>query len=190
MADTIWGIDAQTVTTFDSAYKLSFAPAVQALWAVSDFQQRRAQGLALAQQGYLIDVETMVFLADPYITQFMRQQYGLFWTPSGLQAPIENAMNGGVYSVASPQPVGSLKVSTSVADYPPFTPPAPPPAPQSQVGVDAGFEINGLEVYFNVGFTTYPEGTPSEDGKYIFHLLGNELMALSQRIGVWLRKAT
>jgi len=38
--------------------------------------------------------------------------------------------------INSPPP-GSIKVSTNIADYPPFAPPSPPPAPPATLPIDA-----------------------------------------------------
>jgi hypothetical protein len=190
MADTIWGFPAAQVTTFDNAYKASFDPRIQALWGVADFDARKAEALALAQEGLLIDVPIMVYLCDPFVTQFLRKQYGLFWTPSGLQTPLSNASFGGPYSVASPQPVGALKVSIDPADYPAFVPPppvpVPPPLPVATPGNDLGFKINGYEVFSSSAQQHYVEGTETPDQQYSYHLLGNPLTSPLERVGVWL----
>ncbi len=70
----------------------------------------------------------------------MRAQFGYTWVPSALQPPVTIApgltRNPGVvaYNPLDP-PAGSIKVSTNIADYPPFTPP-PQPTPQTPAGDD------------------------------------------------------
>ena len=73
--------------TPDQAYWASQPPAVQALQNMPD-DQRYAAAQQLANEGYTIDVPIMVWGWDPLATMVMRQDDGLTWVPSAMQADI------------------------------------------------------------------------------------------------------
>lgn len=112
-----------TQQIFDLAYWASLAPAVQAL-AVAPENERYSMAESLALSGYKIDVPIMVENWDPFLCMNLRAGLGYTWVPSALQPPIELApglIQQGVpsYDPSNP-PVGSIKVSVNLADYPPY----------------------------------------------------------------------
>lgn len=186
---TIWGFDAATLTAFDAAYWAYQPTAVQALKNANkglDASQT-VQSVVLAQQlmsqGYVIDVPIMVWGWDPYATMYIREFVdGFTWVPSGGQSA------GGGTGVPPP---GAIKVSTNLADYPPFAPPVvPPPPATSPIGGDLGFKINGCEVFSCSALDPLPVGFPYTDpstGKvYVKTQLGGSLMGIGQAYCVWL----
>ncbi len=129
-------------SAFDTAYWSSQPPAVASLQSIAGEGQRETVAQALAQQGMIIDVAIMVWGWDPWKVMLLRQTYGYTWVPSMLQ-PNVTAAPGGMPPFGQPPydpnnpPRGSIKVSTSIADYPPFTPPSPPPAPPATLPAGA-----------------------------------------------------
>lgn len=73
--------------TPDDAYWAEQPPAVQALRNMPPDQVGQA-ALALAKQGYKIDVPIMVWQWDPLTTMIERQNYGYTWVPSALDSPV------------------------------------------------------------------------------------------------------
>lgn len=113
-------------TLTDAIYWAHQPPAVQALqnYTGTDITPK---ALALAVQGYTIDVYIQVWHMDPVCTMGLRHDYGYTWVPSALQPNIAIAPNLSVpgqvaYDAAHP-PTGSILVSLNAADYPPFNPP-------------------------------------------------------------------
>ncbi|HLG99823.1 MAG TPA: hypothetical protein VKX49_26170 [Bryobacteraceae bacterium] len=127
---------------FADAYWASQPTPVQALRALAS-PDRITLAMELAQQGFVIDVPIMVGLAvtgdqmDPLECMTIRQVDGLSWVPSALQPSIGFLPGGGnaPYNPYDPlhPPAGAIKVSTSLADYPPFAAPAPIVAPANNV---------------------------------------------------------
>src|ERR1700693_3400963 len=120
-------------TAFDKAYWASEPPELQALPAIEDFTQRSTRAAVLAAQGFVVDVPIMVWSWDPYLVMTMRSNYGYTWVPSALQsnvlvAPGVSQPGTVPYDPAHP-PTGSIRVSTSLADYPPLNPPVAVPLP-------------------------------------------------------------
>lgn len=161
-----------TQQQFDQAYWASQPPEIQALQTI-DPAQRATQAATLATNGFIIDVQIMVWGWDPYLVMSMRAQYGYTWVPSALQPPISIApglTEPGVvpYNPADPPP-GSIKVSTNIADYPPYAPPTPPPstsptpAPSDPVGVQTIGNI-----YTSVPGDNYPNGATYTDPRGTF----------------------
>jgi hypothetical protein len=144
---------------------------VQALEGITDPDQRAAQAAALATTGLTIDVPIMVWGWDPYLVMTMRAQFGYTWVPSALQPPVTiapgDAQPGVVpYNPLNPPP-GSIKVSTNLADYPPFTP-APAPTPQAPASSDpVGLQSIG-NIYLSVRGETYPDGAEFTDTRGTF----------------------
>ncbi len=129
---------------FDAAYWPAQPPAVQALQTISDQDARATAASKLASMGYLIDVPIMVWGWSPFLTMWMRQQYGYTWVPSALMPPVELAPGVSVpgavpYDPLNP-PAGAIIVTT--IPLPPFVKPTPLPTPASQptslVGKDEG----------------------------------------------------
>lgn len=69
----------------------SLPPQVKAMMAIPDLKSRMAQAINLANQGFSIDLEIMVYLDDPYLVNQMRAQDGYTWVPSILQPNVEVA---------------------------------------------------------------------------------------------------
>lgn len=131
MSDTLWGIPTSITQPFDTAYWLSFPPEVQALQSLSAGSQERetaAEAVALAGKAY-IDVPIHVWGWSPYLTMLIRQSAGYTWIPNALQANVPTVPGADLpgltpYDPKNPPP-GSIKVSTNIADFPPFTPQLP-----------------------------------------------------------------
>src|ERR1700678_2721735 len=157
---------ATTQQQFDQAYWASQPPEVQALPGIADPDQRAAQAATLATDGFTIDVPIMVWGWDAYLVMTMRAQFGYTWVPSALQPPVSIApgtTQPGVipYNPADPPP-GSIKVSTNVSDYPPFTLPAQP-TPQTPAGIDpVGLQSVG-NIYLDVPGENYQNGATYTD---------------------------
>jgi hypothetical protein len=160
-----------TQQQFDQAYWASQPPEIQALQQISDPNQRAAQAATLATSGFIIDVPIMVWGWDPYLVMTMREQMGYAWVPSALQPPIAIAPGNtelGVapYNPADPPP-GSIKVSTNIADYPPYAPAQPaatgPTVPADPVGVQTIGNI-----YTSVPGEDYPNGATYTDNRGTF----------------------
>ncbi len=163
-----------TQQQFDQAYWGSQPPEVQALPGITNQDQRAARAAELATKGFTIDVPIMVWVWDAYLVMSMRQQFGYTWVPSALQAPVSIApgiSQAGVipYDPLHP-PAGSIKVSTNIADYPPFM---PPPVPQTPVGEDpVGLQSIG-NLYLSIPGETYPDGAKFTDdrGTFLKHMV-------------------
>jgi len=136
-------------SVFDAAYWAHQPPAVQALQAISDPTERNKQGAQLAAEGFVIDDRIMITGWDAYSIMGLRADFGLSYVPSAFELG-----------------TGSIKVSTSLADYPPFVPPAPPvvpPAPTSKVGRNLGGNY-----YIVLDHTGLLDGQPYSDPRGIF----------------------
>lgn len=105
--------------TPDQAYWAEQPAAVQVLQNMP-LDQRGQAALALAQQGYTIDVPIMVNGGDPLTIMMERQQYGYTWVPSAMQSPVDLAPGlnfpGLTAYDASNAPAGSIAVSTAFAE--------------------------------------------------------------------------
>jgi hypothetical protein len=156
---------------FDQTYWASQPPEVQALPGIADAVQRATQAATLATDGFTIDVPIMVWGWDAYLVMTMRTQFGYTWVPSALQPPVSIApgiAQPGVvaYDPLHPPP-GSIKVSTNIADYPPFAP-AAQPKPQTQAGDDpVGLQSIG-NIYLSVPGETYQNGAQFTDTRGTF----------------------
>jgi len=130
---------------FNAAYWASRPPEVRALRNIESFSSERAQAaLALAEKGIAIDTELEAIGAyQPYETMHYRSYNGYPWFPGLMSGkffspgfvPPEPVPGISIYDPKNPAP-GSLKVSTDIADFPPFDPPPPvtPPADLPMVG--------------------------------------------------------
>lgn len=197
---SIWGFPASTVTAFDAAYWASQPTAVQALKGASNanppnggLPENVILAQQLMQQGYTIDVPVMVWQFDPYMTMYLREFVdGFSWVPSAGQAP------GGGTGIIPP---GAIKVSTNLADYPPFNPPPIPVQPPltNPIGPDMGFQMGatGVGAPFNAPCEVFscsatdpnPVGyiyKSTAGAMYLKYALGSELMSPTQRVCVWL----
>ncbi len=153
---------------FDQAYWASQPPEVQ---AIESMASPEATALSLAAKGFVIDVPIMIWKWDPWKVMRLRQQYGYTWVPSALQPPIQEApgINEPGLTPYDPNnpPAGSIKVSTNLADYPPFNPPAPaPPSPQT---TDYVGSLDFGNTYFAL------PGDPTPDGVIVTDVRGSFL---------------
>lgn len=134
-----------TNSKFNKAYWLSQPPEIRAMASLSDREKRAAEAWTLAMDGKIIDGALHVDLFDPWYTMLVRQYLGLKWVPSYLQPPFTVAQHVaadwpsiGKYAQDT-QPLGSIKVSTNIEDYPPFdkpeveAQPVYPPGPWMQI---------------------------------------------------------
>jgi hypothetical protein len=102
------------------AYWGSQPAAVQALRNMPDGDAKNRLALNLANQGYSIDTQIMVWGWDPQMTMTVRENQGYAWVPSYGQSNIavgpglSMPENPNSYNPASPQP-GSIQVSTAFA---------------------------------------------------------------------------
>lgn len=186
---TIFGFDAGTVETFDRAYVASKPTPVQALFA-GDLGQQNSAGQAiqpldayaryelavqLAQRGFIIDEDIDAHGADPYLTMLVREQYGNTWEPSAMQPAAEGPCTG-------PVPAGAIKVSTNLADYPPFTPPAAPETPTAGPLV-GNLLFGSMYALSKLASDLYASGklppTTSQDGQN-FRLVVNQFVIGTQ----------
>lgn len=165
-----------TQQQFDQAYWASQPPEIQALPGIADPDQRTSRGAELATKGFTIDVPIMVWAWDAYLVMTMREQYGYTWVPSALQPPIRIApglMQQGVvpYDPEHP-PLGSIKVSTNIPDYPPFAPPAPLAPPTAANEDPVGFQSIG-NIYLSVPGDTYQDGAKftGTRGAFLKHMV-------------------
>jgi hypothetical protein len=132
---------------FDAAYWKAQPPPVQALQNIAGQTQRQTAAQALAQNGQIIDLVIMVWGWEPWKVMMLRQNFGYTWVPNMVQpnvtaAPGVTGPNIVPYDPANPPP-GSIKVSTNLADYPPYGPPAPPPAPPQSLPSNAFLTPDG-----------------------------------------------
>lgn len=160
-----------TQQQFDQAYWASQPPEVQALETITDETQRATQAAMLATNGFTIDVPIMVWGWDPYVVMSTRAQLGYTWVPSALQPPVTIApglAQPGVvpYDPSNPPP-GSIKVSTNIADYPPFTSPSQS-APPAQAPADPVGAQSVGNIYVSVPGDTYPDGATFTDSRGTF----------------------
>jgi hypothetical protein len=160
-----------TQQQFDQAYWASQPPAVQALQNITDQDQRATAAAQLATEGFTIDVPIMVWGWDAYLVMTMRAQLGYTWVPSALQPPVTiapgDAQPGVVaYNPLAP-PAGSIRVSTNIQDYPPFTP-APQPTPQTPASGDPVVLQSIGNIYLSVPGETYPDGAEYTDSRGTF----------------------
>lgn len=157
-------------TAFDKVYWASQPPELRALPSIDDFQQRSLRAADLAAKGFTVDVPIMVWSWDPYLVMTMRTDYGYTWVPSALQPNIRVAPSvaqpGAVAYDPTRAPTGSIRVSTDVAQYPPFNPPVPTPA-QSSDGDPVGIQSLAT-LFLSVPGETYPDGAKFTDARGTF----------------------
>ena len=102
-----------------NAYWAAQPPAVQQLRNISDFGERSLAAQQLADQGYTIDRQIMVWNWDPMKTMAVRKMYGYDWVPSYNQASVSTpnmaAAGQTPYDPSNPPP-GSIAVNTDFAN--------------------------------------------------------------------------
>lgn len=171
-----------TLAEFDALYWASKAPQLKALTDIppvlgseDPYSDRKTAGIGLAQQGLVVDVQTMIWGWDPYLIMTLRTQFGI----------------GAVASVLN---VAPIKTSLDPADYPPFTPgtgiPSQPPA-ASLVGPSEGIGPDGIEVFacnFSAAHSPLKNGdtyTGDTRGQFVYHAQEDQGGTISQ----WFTKA-
>jgi hypothetical protein len=93
---------------------------VQVPRGMPDDEAKEKLALSLANQGYPIDTQIMVWNWDPQMTMTVRENQGYAWVPSYGQSNIavgpglSMPENPSTYNPASPPP-GSIRVSTAFA---------------------------------------------------------------------------
>lgn len=174
---------AGLLSTFDTAYWLSFDPKVQALRNIPvdvnmpETGGRTKTAMSLATEGFVIDVPIMVWGWDAYLTMTLREQYGYTWVPSALMPPVQMAPGVPPLAGMAPYdpnnpPKGAIMVSVNPAAYPPFEKPVlpiPPGTPTSLVGINEGA---GYYQAFPQAIAQLQDGeeyTADPRGKFIFH---------------------
>jgi len=114
-------------TLTQDIYWASQPPAVRALRTSLGASDATSKAMALATQGFKIDVPVMVWGWEPACAMGLRKDYGYTWVPSALQANIAIAPGLSAPGVTSYDPKnpppGSILVSVLAKDYPPFDPP-------------------------------------------------------------------
>lgn len=133
---------------FNQTYALSKPIAMQALfagqiWGPAALQaqlppspsQRASICSAGQAAGYNYDEEIDFLGWDPWTVMSQRESMGILWIPAGQGGGLTAMLNPAQFQ-ALPVPANGLKVSTVLADFPPFpipvaaAPAAPPPIPQ------------------------------------------------------------
>jgi hypothetical protein len=164
-----------TQQTFDATYWAAQQPEVAALPGIADPTARANRAAALAMKGFTIDVPIQVWGWDPFLVMQMRSQFGYTWVPSALQPPVSIAPGISQPGVVSYDPLhpplGSIKVSLNLPDYPAIAPVVAvtaPGAPTDPVGQESLGNI-----YLSVVGDTYQDGATFTDtrGSFLKHLI-------------------
>lgn len=118
------GVVSQPISTAEvsegDAYWNAQPAAVQALRNMPDGAAKEQLALNLANQGYSIDTQIMVWGWDPQMTMTVRQNQGYSWVPSYGQANIDIGPglsmpgNSSTYNPGNP-PAGAIQVSAAFA---------------------------------------------------------------------------
>ena len=156
-------------TEYDTAYKAAIpANIVEVMnMPMSNSQEitaRQNAFVALAQNGYIIDNDIMVWGWDPFTTMSLRVQYGYTWVPSLLQSNIQEApgiSSPGLipYNSANP-PAGSIIISNFWPTPPPPIQPAQPPAAPTTLSLGISMAPNFPGYYQMVNdSSSIPVGT-------------------------------
>jgi hypothetical protein len=119
-ATTPQPVDSGPTHTEADAYWAGQPAAVQVLRGMPDDDAKEKLALSLANQGYSIDTQIMVWNWDPQMTMQVRENQGYAWVPSFGQSniPIGPGLSmPGVPNTYSPNspPAGSIPVSTAFA---------------------------------------------------------------------------
>lgn len=167
----------QEIAAFNEAYWLSRPPEVRALKGMESFSDARSEAARkIAQAGTPVDAELeAIGWGNPYDTMRYRQYYGYTWFPGLMSGkffspgflPPQPVDGISVYDPNTPAP-GSVKVSTNIADFPPFDPP-PPVTPPPDLPLVGGRQI-GDWYYAGPGDSQdIPAGFEAQDerGKFV-----------------------
>jgi len=159
---------------FNAAYWASKPPEVRALDRMESFSsERSAKALELAQAGHIIDTEIeAIGFGNPFDTMRYREMYGWKWYPSlimshylppGTVVPVE-VPGYKPYTDAAPE--GAVKVSTNIADYPPYEKPVPVVVPD--LPLVGGLMIADLFLGGPGDSQSIPSGYESTDSRGTF----------------------
>ena len=166
---------------FDTVYWASQPPAIRSAFSgpvpsLAVQQARAVSAAQLASQGYVVDVPIMVYGFDPCQEMAQRLSFGLTWVPSALQnglgqpggfaLPGVPTQPGQTPYDANKPPAGSVKVSVSLQDYPPFDPPAPPPS--SSAPADPVGGLNFGNIYLTAPGDQAPDGATVTNSRGTF----------------------
>lgn len=202
----IWfGVDEAAREAFDAAYFAWLDPRALAVTKLNDasmsIQARLNNCTPLLMDGLILDPVIFMECDDPYESMIVREAEGFVWYPGLGQAfPSDRtAMWSG------PVPPGAIRISSKIADYPPFAPDPPPiPFDPNLIGPDLSFQMpyagvgsdgqiyQGMFPVFSArAQAAFPEGhvqtTPA--GKFLFHIAGSGLMDTRNRWSGWLKVA-
>ena len=154
---------------FNEVYWAAQPPAVRALREMQNGPDKMNAAVALAQQGFTVDVFIGFYGFEPWGTMSGRQMQGLKWAPALLQDyhMVPNPINPGESGPDAPMPKGAIKTSVDPADYPPFDPPEPPNKPQL-VKNPVGVQIPGTNIYAGDFGDNWPAGSQYTDERGAF----------------------
>lgn len=138
-----------TVKLTKEIYQASKPPAVQTAIKMPPGPDRFSACLALAQQGYIIDVFSDAIGNDPVVTMIERRNYGILFT-----APMLTASTQPTPSDPVTRPTGDpsrwIKTSLDPADYPPYPVPVVP-INTNAVGNFEGVLQDGTRLFGSTG---------------------------------------
>jgi hypothetical protein len=177
-SNTIFGYPADVLNAFDAAYVASLPPALQQLMATSPANlpdgtnPRLAKAADLALQGYVIDKPIMAWGWDPFMTMSQRAIDGFTTVMDGLNQV-------------------SIKVSTDLADYPPYPVPTVDPNAQYIDRPIGGIAYNGA-AWFPTKLTITSKlsaGTEMvfQGHTFTLHVTTSQTQTQTQFIYVWLQ---
>ena len=192
------------ITMTDDEYWASQPLAVQALRPAPGTLPNANAAMALALQGYPIDVVIMALGGFPTVTMATRLWEGWTSVPSAFQAvPLPPGLTEPGNLTYNPKivPPGYIPVSVASSAYPPAVPPTPvTPSAVSLVGPGFGGLVSGnlspavlpsLPVwsmdkagYYLTEGQMYTD--PTDGLVYMAHYLGTSLMAPNSRVGVFI----
>jgi len=179
----------------DAIYWASQPQAIQDLQklvdsnGIPDVASRIAVAAKLDAQGLVIDRQIHIWGWSPSLVMALRQEYGYVWVPNAFQPNtfiLTDLLDG---AKAWPR---SIKVSTSVADYPPVAPPPPPVAVPDNVtwyfdAADGVYGVLASAVTNSQGAWIYTEGQPvSYKGTTVYFHLSYSIMGTFPQF--WVKK--
>jgi hypothetical protein len=163
-----------TETDFNAAYWLHQPPEVRVLEVntTPDQDKRMAIGVPLALKGFKIDVPIMLWGWSPLKVMQLRQDFGYTWVPNAMQPQVTASpgLTGPGITPYDPNnpPGGSIKVSTNIADYPPFDPPIVVPSGPATASYVGGQMLLGQNMYYVLLGDHTPPGQPVNDPRGTF----------------------
>ncbi len=160
-----------TQSVFDPAYWSHFPAEIQALRTDTNAFLDAQKLSANPTLAVLLDKPIMVDHDDPWLTMYLRIQFGYTWIPNATQpnivaGPGISFPGFPLYDPKNP-PAGSIKVSLSLADFPSLVKPVPAPVPSTDpIGVPMGGPFYATGKGFSA--TTYPNGALYVDSRGTF----------------------